>query len=106
MSSTIQNIIELNRPARVRSLRPIYRIEPLIAALALVCATPVLLLIAVITILLARQSPLVRHRRAGWRGSELDMFKFRTMWDRNPSMEHAIFTTLKTISNIDSSEQD
>jgi exopolysaccharide production protein ExoY len=47
--------------------------------------------VAAITALLARRSPLVRHRRAGWRGRELAMLKFRTMWRRNPSWG-AIFT--------------
>lgn len=97
MASTIQNILELNSAGRAHSLRPVYRVEPLIAVIALVCAIPLLLSIAVITTLLARQSPLVRHRRAGWRGSELAMLKFRTMWERNPGW--GTLFTVETISN-------
>jgi exopolysaccharide production protein ExoY len=84
MASTIQNVFELNSPASVHSLRPIYRFEPFVAWAALVCVSPVLLVVAAITALLAHRSPLVRHRRAGWRGGELPMLKLRTMWSRNP----------------------
>ncbi len=58
-----------------------YRVEPLIAALALLALSPLLLAVAVTILLLARRTPLVRHRRVGWRGAELPMLKFRSMWE-------------------------
>jgi len=91
MASTTQSIFELNPAASVHSLRPVYRFEPFVAWVVLILVLPVLLVVAAITALLARRSPLVRHRRAGWRGAELAMLKFRTMWSRNPSWS-AIFT--------------
>jgi lipopolysaccharide/colanic/teichoic acid biosynthesis glycosyltransferase len=91
MASTVQSIFGLNPAASVHSLRPIYRVEPLVAGVALICALPVLLVVAAITALLARRSPLVRHRRTGWCGNELEMLKFRTMWSRD-SPRSAVFT--------------
>ena len=41
---------------------------------------PVAIVIAVTIVVLSRRGPLVRHTRAGWRGAELPMLKFRTMW--------------------------
>jgi lipopolysaccharide/colanic/teichoic acid biosynthesis glycosyltransferase len=58
-----------------------------------------MLIIAAVTALLARQSPLVRHRRAGWRGNKLDMLKFRTMWNRNPRWR-AVFTVEEVSDTI------
>ena len=64
-------------------LRIIYRIEPLLAAVALILLSPLLLLIAIVITVLSRRSPLVRHRRVGYNAAPLDMLKFRTMWNRN-----------------------
>lgn len=41
---------------------------------------PVAVVIAITIMVLSRRCPLVRHTRAGWRGAELPMLKFRTMW--------------------------
>jgi exopolysaccharide production protein ExoY len=66
-------------------LSVVYRIEPWIAGLALLAAAPVMLVVCAVIVLLARKSPLVRHRRVGWRGEELPMLKLRTMWEaRHP----------------------
>jgi exopolysaccharide production protein ExoY len=42
--------------------------------------SPLLLGIAIVTMLLSRKSPLIAHRRVGQFGSELWVLKFRTMW--------------------------
>src|ERR1700719_2898612 len=54
-------------------------------------AAPALVVVAAIIAILARRTPLVRHRRVGWRGTELPVLKFRTMWQ--PSQQWApVFT--------------
>jgi lipopolysaccharide/colanic/teichoic acid biosynthesis glycosyltransferase len=50
------------------------------ALFLLVLAAPVLLVILAVVTLLSRRSPLIAHRRVGWRGSTLWMLKVRTMW--------------------------
>jgi lipopolysaccharide/colanic/teichoic acid biosynthesis glycosyltransferase len=57
-----------------------YKVEPLIALLAAILLTPIGAVLAVLIVLLSRQPPLIRHRRVGWRGNELHLLKFRTMW--------------------------
>ena len=42
--------------------------------------SPLALTVALVIALLSRRSPLVRHRRVGWKGEELRVLKFRTMW--------------------------
>ena len=56
--------------------------EKLGAVLALIAVSPVLGVTAAAISLLSRQSPWIAHRRVGWRGSTLWMFKLRTMWNR------------------------
>ena len=56
--------------------------ERLAAAVLLLAAAPVLGLTALTLAVLSRRSPLIAHRRVGWRGSTLWMLKLRTMWDR------------------------
>jgi exopolysaccharide production protein ExoY len=48
---------------------------------------PVLLLSASLLWLLSGRSPLIAHRRVGWRGQTLWMIKLRTMWE--PPSGHA-----------------
>ncbi len=74
--------LSLRAQGDLSSLRIIYGIEPVIAALAMILLAPAILTIGVAIALLSGRSPLVRHRRVGWRGSPLPMLKFRTMWDR------------------------
>jgi exopolysaccharide production protein ExoY len=62
-------------------LRWIYRIEPLIAALALAIAFPFAAAIGAVIAILSGRSPLIRHTRVGRKGSPLPMLKFRTMWE-------------------------
>lgn len=61
-------------------LRIVYAVEPVAAMTALLVLAPAGLAIAIVIVALSRRSPLVRHRRVGWRGVELPMLKFRTMW--------------------------
>lgn len=62
------------------SLRITYKLEPFIALVALILLAPVAAAIAVAIVILSRESPLVRHRRVGWRGEDLKLIKFRSMW--------------------------
>ncbi|HTS77774.1 MAG TPA: sugar transferase [Bryobacteraceae bacterium] len=62
------------------ALRHYYRLEPLAALLVAIALAPLAIVLAVIVALVSRRSPLVRHRRVGWRGEELGVIKFRTMW--------------------------
>jgi len=55
--------------------------ERLGALLLLLSLSPVLLLSAAILGLLSGRTPLIAHRRVGWRGTTLWMWKLRTMWD-------------------------
>ena len=83
MTPAIEQIVPLDRTTPGDSLRSIYRVEPWVAALALIVLTPVILMAAAIIAILARRTPLVRHRRVGWRGAELAVLKLRTMWEPN-----------------------
>ncbi len=56
--------------------------ERLASAAALVVFSPLLASSAVAVSLLSGRSPLIAHRRVGWNGEPLWMFKLRTMWDR------------------------
>ena len=75
----------------------IYRVEPCVAAVTLLAAAPVLVVVAAIIAVLARRTPLVRHRRVGWRGAELPVLKFRTMWE--PSQPWAPLFAIEDVSN-------
>lgn len=83
MTPAAEHVFTLSPAQRRQPLRSLYRIEPLIAALALVAAAPAMILVSAAIAVLARRTPLVRHRRVGWRGTELPMLKFRTMWKPN-----------------------
>jgi lipopolysaccharide/colanic/teichoic acid biosynthesis glycosyltransferase len=65
---------------RPRWLRVVYSVEPVIGLLAAVAVAPLAVAIGLAIAILSRRSPLVRHRRLGWRGEELRVLKFRTMW--------------------------
>jgi len=45
-----------------------------------VLASPLVLAIALVILLVSGRPPLIRHARVGWLGRPLLMFKFRTMW--------------------------
>lgn len=56
-------------------------VERIAATLALIAVSPVFCACAAVLALQSGQSPLIAHRRVGWRGSTLWMLKLRTMWD-------------------------
>lgn len=57
--------------------------ERLTAAMLLLLFSPVVLASALLVALISRRSPLIAHRRVGWRGSDLWMIKLRSMWRDN-----------------------
>ena len=67
--------------ARPASTSAVEYSERLAAAVLLAAAAPVLAVSALTLAVLSRRSPLIAHRRVGWRGSTLWMLKLRTMWD-------------------------
>ena len=97
MTPAIEQTLPLDTAASANSLRVIYRIEPCIAAVALIVTAPALVVVAAIIAILARRTPLVRHRRVGWRGAELPVLKFRTMWE--PSQPWAPVFTIEDVSS-------
>jgi lipopolysaccharide/colanic/teichoic acid biosynthesis glycosyltransferase len=50
----------------------------------LLLLAPVVLFCALVIWLLSGRTPLIAHKRVGWRGSALWMLKLRTMWDGTP----------------------
>ncbi|PWU00842.1 MAG: hypothetical protein C5B51_24185 [Terriglobia bacterium] len=52
------------------------------AAVLLGALSSALCLCAITLAVLSRRTPLIAHRRVGWRGTTLWMLKLRTMWDR------------------------
>jgi exopolysaccharide production protein ExoY len=55
--------------------------ERVASVVLLAAMSPVVGASAVVVSLLSRRTPLIAHRRVGWRGSTLWMLKLRTMWD-------------------------
>jgi lipopolysaccharide/colanic/teichoic acid biosynthesis glycosyltransferase len=51
---------------------------------ALIAVSPMLCAGAAVLALQSGKSPLIAHRRVGWRRSTLWMLKLRTMWDDSP----------------------
>jgi exopolysaccharide production protein ExoY len=97
VTPAIEHSLPLDTTTPANSLRVIYRVEPYVAALALVVAAPALAVVAVVITLLARRTPLVRHRRVGWRGADLPVLKFRTMWE--PNQPWATLFAIEDVSN-------
>jgi len=67
-------------PALPVSVNLLYALEPVAAALGLICLSPVLVFVAIVIRVLSGASPLVAHRRVGRCGKTLWVYKFRTMW--------------------------
>jgi exopolysaccharide production protein ExoY len=97
MTPVLERAFPLDTSTPVESLRTIYRLEPWIAAIALIFAAPALLVVAAVIALLARRTPLVRHKRVGWRGAELPVLKLRTMWE--PDQKWAPLFAIEDVSN-------
>jgi exopolysaccharide production protein ExoY len=60
----------------------LYALEPVAAAICLICLSPFLVILALAIGALSGASPLVAHRRVGRHGRMLWVYKFRTMWPR------------------------
>src|SRR5581483_4383380 len=69
-------------PARQRIWSVVEVGERITAAFLVALVSPILCVIWVTTLALSGRSPLIAHRRVGQGGSELWVFKFRTMWER------------------------
>lgn len=57
-------------------------VERSAAAIIIIIGSPILLAIWTAILVLSGRSPFIAHRRVGQDGSELWVFKFRTMWSR------------------------
>jgi exopolysaccharide production protein ExoY len=64
-------------PAAINLL---YALEPVAAALCLICLSPFLVILAFAIYAASGLSPLVAHRRVGRHGKTLWVYKFRSMW--------------------------
>ena len=73
-------IIRETAPANELGWQAIEFAERACAALVCVLLGPALVCIALVTSALSGRTPLIAHRRLGWRGATLWMLKFRTMW--------------------------
>jgi exopolysaccharide production protein ExoY len=51
------------------------------AVILLLLTLPLLVVCALSLAILSRRTPLIAHRRVGWRGAPLWMLKSRTMWE-------------------------
>src|ERR1700674_3645995 len=58
--------------------------ERVSSALLLAALSPLLCVSAAVVAVLSGRTPLIAHRRVGWRGSTLWMLKLRTMWNGEP----------------------
>jgi exopolysaccharide production protein ExoY len=97
MTPAIEQVLPLDTRTPANSLRVIYRIEQWVAALALIVLAPAMLVVAAIIAVLARRTPLIRHQRVGWRGTELAVLKLRTMWE--PNQMWSLLTAIEDVSN-------
>jgi lipopolysaccharide/colanic/teichoic acid biosynthesis glycosyltransferase len=60
----------------------LYALEPVAAALCLICLSPFLVVLALAIRIVSGASPLVAHLRVGRYGQPLWVYKFRTMWPK------------------------
>jgi exopolysaccharide production protein ExoY len=69
------------RPRRDVTWQVIDFCERVASAVLLVSVSPLVAASAVAVSMASGRSPLIAHRRVGWKGSDLWMLKLRTMWD-------------------------
>ena len=69
------------RPSRDVTWQVIDYCERIASAVLLVSVSPLVAASAVAVSLASGRSPLIAHRRVGWKGSDLWMLKLRTMWE-------------------------
>ncbi len=70
--------------------RLLYIVEPVIAAIVLICLSPFLVILALAIRAASGNAPLIAHRRVGRYGQTLWVYKFRTMWPA-PSHKSSFF---------------
>ncbi|HUI54899.1 MAG TPA: sugar transferase [Bryobacteraceae bacterium] len=80
-------LVRQQEPIRALSWQTVGFTERVAATLMLALAAPVLLASGLLLSLFSRRSPLIAHKRVGWRGSPLWVLKLRTMWDGTASRE-------------------
>ena len=73
-------IIREAAPSNELGWQAIEYCERIFAAFVFVLLAPALAIVAFTIVALSGRTPLIAHRRVGWRGSTLWMLKFRTMW--------------------------
>jgi exopolysaccharide production protein ExoY len=96
MATNLVGARETRDWTRVRSapvaINLLYALEPVVAALCLICLAPFLAILALAIRAASGASPLVAHRRVGRYGKTLWVYKFRTMWpSATPARESAFF---------------
>lgn len=64
--------------------RVIQAVERIAASVLLIIALPGLLVTALVIIILSGRSPVIAHRRVGYKGRDIWVLKLRTMWPCNP----------------------
>jgi lipopolysaccharide/colanic/teichoic acid biosynthesis glycosyltransferase len=86
MATNLVGVRESWERSRVRAvsvtIHALYALEPVAAALCLICLSPVLVISALAIYAASGASPLVAHRRVGRYGTTLWVYKFRSMWPR------------------------
>src|SRR5580658_9247785 len=73
----------------------LYALEPVVAALCLICLSPFLVILALAIRAASGASPLVAHRRVGRHGTTLWVYKFRSMWPRGGYAHRSAFLVEK-----------
>jgi exopolysaccharide production protein ExoY len=84
MATNLVGARETREWSRVHSvpitINLLYALEPIAAALCLICLSPFLVILALAIYAASGASPLVAHRRVGRYGTTLWVYKFRSMW--------------------------
>lgn len=87
MATNLASAGEIREEVRVRTvptaINLLYALEPVAAALCLICLSPFLVILACAIYAASGASPLVAHRRVGRHGETLWVYKFRSMWPRD-----------------------
>ncbi len=73
------------------AIQLLYALEPVAAAMCLICLAPFLVILAIAIRVASGASPLVAHRRVGRHGKTLWVYKFRTMWPTGRSAGRSAF---------------
>jgi len=87
-------------------LRWIYRVEPVVATIALAILLPIAVIIGTVIAILSGRSPLIRHTRVGRRGLPLPMLKFRTMWQESLSRDYSALFIEDVSDSVPESKQE